>query len=65
MQSDSPPDPGTTPDNRSLTDLWREAGERGDAWHADRSRADLGRPYIATLNEFWERLDTVAVGWAR
>jgi hypothetical protein len=60
VQSDSPPDTGTTPDSRSLTDLWRDLGTRGDAWHADRSRADLGRPYFATLSQFYDRLAAIA-----
>ena len=30
MQSDSPQDPGATPDTRSLTDLWRDLGRIDD-----------------------------------
>lgn len=60
MQSDSTPNPGTTPDNRSITDLWRHAGALGKAFQADRSRADIGRPYIETLHELWGRLAAIA-----
>jgi hypothetical protein len=60
VQSDSPPEAGATPDNRSITDLWRHAGALGDAFQADRSRADIGRPYIETLHELRGRLAAIA-----
>lgn len=47
MQSDSPPDPGTTPDNRSITDLWRDSLQlRGGA------RVDV-------VNEMYSRINAI------
>ena len=60
MQSDSPPEAGTTPDTRSLTDLWRDLGTLGDAWRRDYSNADNGRAYIDTRDVFHDRLENIA-----
>lgn len=61
MQSDSTHDPGTTPDSRSLTDLWRDVIATGDAWeHAPHSDPELHRAYHDSCNTFWERFDEAA-----
>jgi hypothetical protein len=47
VQSDSPPDTGTTPDSRSLTDLYRDSLElRGGA------RVDI-------VNEMYDRINAI------
>lgn len=59
MQSDSPRDPGTTPDTKSLTDLYRDVTRTGDAWYAGDNTVDLDNVHEA-LGEFWQRMHSLA-----
>lgn len=61
MQSDSTPDPGTTPDSKSLTDLWREYHAADLACPADRFHLlpDEHKAYQEATTRFFERLDEV------
>lgn len=58
MQSDSTHDPGTTPDTRSLTDLWRDIRTGYDTWARVDSAASLAT-LNATRDQFWKRISSV------
>lgn len=60
MQSDSTHDPGTTPDTRSLTDLWRDAKDRLDAWDARGFSPLRDDASAGALEALYQRMDEVA-----
>jgi hypothetical protein len=60
VQSDSPPDTGTTPDSRSLTDLWRELGSFYEDWSGTVTAPAQFAEFIDTRTEFSDRMTAVA-----
>jgi hypothetical protein len=49
------------PDDKSLTDLWRDLGTTGVAWQRSGFAPAEGKAVIEARNQFDERLDAVAV----
>jgi hypothetical protein len=60
VQSDSPHDPGTTPDTRSLTDLWRDLGSFYEDVRATASDPARHKEYEATRTAYFDRVESIA-----
>jgi hypothetical protein len=60
VQSDSPLDPGTTPDTRSLADLWRDLGSFYEDWSGTVARPAQFREFTDTRTEFSDRMTAIA-----
>jgi hypothetical protein len=61
VQSVSPHDPGTTPDSRSLTDLYRGLNAAADTWRDSDYAPSEGLPYAEAWEAFRDRLSGIGV----